>query len=484
MSISSALANALTGLAATARAANVTSSNLANVLTEGYAPRSVELSAQTLGQRSGVQVVGVTRQVDMALLADRRLADAELAYTGTLVDFADQLERLIGIPGEPGSLSTRIADFDASLISAASKPEAEERLFAAVARADELATALRAASSDVQARRTEADSQIARAVDTVNTTLEQIQRLNVQIGAAGGDSGVTASLEDQRQRLIDRLSEFVPTRQVPRDSGSVALFTPGGAVLLDGTAATLEFSQSNVIAPQMTLQNGLLSGLQINGVSVAPSGNASPVRGGKLAALFEIRDLHAPDAQTQLDALARDLIERFQAPGLDPTLGAADAGLFTDAGARFDVVDEVGVSGRIALNSSVDPDAGGALWRLRNGLGAAAPGAPGDATLLQAFQSAVSVATSLGSGDLGLTARSLSEHLSSFVSRIGQQRLTQENALSFAAVLQSELAMLERENGVDTDAELQKLLLIEQAYAANARLIETADDMIQTLLRI
>ena len=43
---------------------------------------------------------------------------------------------------------------------------------------------------------------------------------------------------------------------------------------------------------------------------------------------------------------------------------------------------------------------------------------------------------------------------------------------------------LELEDGVDTDAELQRLLLIEQAYAANARMIETVDDMMQALLRI
>ena len=74
--------------------------------------------------------------------------------------------------------------------------------------------------------------------------------------------------------------------------------------------------------------------------------------------------------------------------------------------------------------------------------------------------------------------------MASLVSRVGQIRMTHENALSFAATQQGELATLERANGVDTDAELQKLLLIEQAYAANARLIETADEMIQTLLRI
>ena len=37
---------------------------------------------------------------------------------------------------------------------------------------------------------------------------------------------------------------------------------------------------------------------------------------------------------------------------------------------------------------------------------------------------------------------------------------------------------------VDTDQELQRLLIVEQAYAANARVIETIDRLIQNLLEI
>ena len=39
-------------------------------------------------------------------------------------------------------------------------------------------------------------------------------------------------------------------------------------------------------------------------------------------------------------------------------------------------------------------------------------------------------------------------------------------------------------NGVDTDDEMQKLLLIEQAYAANARVMQTLDELMQHLLGI
>jgi flagellar hook-associated protein 1 FlgK len=36
--------------------------------------------------------------------------------------------------------------------------------------------------------------------------------------------------------------------------------------------------------------------------------------------------------------------------------------------------------------------------------------------------------------------------------------------------------------GVDTDAELQSLMLVEQAYAANARVLSVIDDLMKLLL--
>ena len=41
---------------------------------------------------------------------------------------------------------------------------------------------------------------------------------------------------------------------------------------------------------------------------------------------------------------------------------------------------------------------------------------------------------------------------------------------------------MEKAGGVDTDQELQSLLVIEKNYAANAKVIQTVDEMIKTLL--
>ncbi|UXX82267.1 flagellar hook-associated protein FlgK [Roseovarius pelagicus] len=484
MSISSALSNALSGLTANARAVSVVSDNLANMHTEGYGRREIGLMSNQHGSSGGVRVVGITRHVDAAVLGDRRMAQSELGHAETHTAFIAGIQSVIGTPDQVGSLSARITAFEASLITAASRPDAQDRLQAVSMRGFELAATFAGVSDDIQGRRQAAEGAIAVGVETVNAALEQVQDLNRQILSSRMRRGDTASLEDHRQIVIDRIAEYIPVREVPRDNGSIALMTPGGATLLDGSVARLGFERSNVIMPHMTLENGLLSGLTLNGEVVAASGGRSPLNGGRLSAFFEVRDALALDAQTQIDALARDMIERFQDSGVDTTLAMGQAGLFTDAGNVFAALDEVGIAARIELNPLVDLGQGGDLRRLRDGLGAAVPGPTGEAALLNAMAEALSSRRALASGDLGNGAGSVSAHVGSLASRLGQQQMTAEGAASFARASTVEMQERLLENGVDSDVETQRLLLIEQAYSANARMIQTLDEMMQTLLRI
>ena len=59
-----------------------------------------------------------------------------------------------------------------------------------------------------------------------------------------------------------------------------------------------------------------------------------------------------------------------------------------------------------------------------------------------------------------------------------------ENDETFTAARAGGLRELEFATGVDTDQELQRLLVIEQNYAANAQVIRTADELIQLILGI
>jgi flagellar hook-associated protein 1 FlgK len=185
-----------------------------------------------------------------------------------------------------------------------------------------------------------------------------------------------------------------------------------------------------------------------------------------------------------LDAIARDLIDRFADPAVDPSLTPGDAGLFTDAGSAFLPANEVGISARLTINPAVDPMQGGEAWRIRDGVGAAAPGAAGDSSLLRSFADALSDNRVPASGSFGSGALSLNGILSSLLSQTGSDLLTAENQVAFTSAHLDELEQNVLEDGVDSDAELQRLILIEQAYAANARIIQTADEMLATLMRI
>ena len=57
-----------------------------------------------------------------------------------------------------------------------------------------------------------------------------------------------------------------------------------------------------------------------------------------------------------------------------------------------------------------------------------------------------------------------------------------EQSLTFEVTRHGEIKERLLADGVDTDQEMQRMMLIEQAYAANARVVQTVDDMLQILM--
>ena len=106
MSISASLSNAISGLTAVSRAAELVSANVANAMTESYGRRELSLGAATVGgQGAGVQISGVERVVNQTAIADRRLAQAELGYNDARASFFTSVEQAIGTPDAASSLS-------------------------------------------------------------------------------------------------------------------------------------------------------------------------------------------------------------------------------------------------------------------------------------------------------------------------------------------------------------------------------------------
>lgn len=482
MTLSTAFNVALSGLSAAGRASGLVSENIANAMTPGYTRRTLELVTNPVG--GGVRVDGAVRQSDPVLTADRRSADAAFGFSNEIAAFFDRFARATGGPDDAGSLVNRMADLESALIAAGSNPGAATRLDSVVLAARNLGNSISAAAEALRVLRSDADRNIGQQVESLNTSLTDVADLNTQIQSlrlAGRDA---SPLIDQRDRLIDTVNTIIPVRIAQRDNETVALYSAGGAILLDGRPASLGFTPATDTNPFMTIENGLLSGLEIDGQPVRTFGESAAIRGGTLAAQFEIRDRISIEAQADLDILARDLVERFQDPALDPTTPPGDPGLFTDGGLPLAAANAQGLANRLSLNVLVDPDQGGESWRLRAGLGAASPGEPGDATLLNALGEALTAARPLATATLGpgdFTAAGLA---STVLSRTEQSRSEAEQRVSLTAASLGELQRLELETGVDTDAELQSLMRVEQAYAANARVLETIDELMTILLRL
>ena len=483
MSISASLNNALSGLTANARAAELVSSNVANATNPSYARREIVLGARVVGDTGqGVSVLGVDRVVDLALLSDSRIAEAASSAGNLRTAFHARFEGVIGSNSDAGSLTGRIATFEGALIEATSRPDSEARLANVAASLQQVTQAFATASGSIQEGRLRADRAIASQVSQLNDALTRVQNMNVLIRVAVSSGSDASSLMDQRQQAVDQISTIVPIRQLQRDHDQIALMTAGGATLLDGKAAVFGFSPINLITPDMTLASGALSGLTVNGRPVQVGVPPGTVDGGTLAAHFDVRDRLAVTAQAALDAVARNLITRYQDPALDLTRAPGAPGLLTDAGSVFVATNEVGLAARLKINDAVNPDAGGALWRLRDGLGAVTPGPPGNGTLLLQLHGAVTQPLAAATGPFGGGARSFAALTGDLSSLAASSRINAEANASFARARADSLQDLRLAQGVDTDQEMQKLLVIEQAYSANAKVVQTMDELIQILM--
>lgn len=487
MSISSALNNAASGLAAQTRLAETISNNVANALTTGYARRITELSSVSLnGYGQGVAVAGTTRAVNATLTAERRAMDAALGASSTRSDAYDRILTAIGDASSDSSVASLATSLETALMTATASPNSTTALADTVSAAKDFAAAINRVSDETGQLRTDADAEIGRQVTELNDALAKIDALNDKIVTLSASGGDTTSLEDQRAQLIDGISTIVPVKVANRDGGAVAIFTRNGGALLDGRVYGLSFTPAaTAVTAGMTVGAGLSGlsqdvGAMTGPVAVTTGTGAGLFDGGTLGALFELRDSIAPQVQGEMDAYAADLVDRFQSLMPASSLDASGGGLFVDAGGTGTTT---GLAGRLAVNAAVDPSAGGAVWRLRDGLAATAQGNVGDGTTLQALSEAMTAARAPS----GLSSTSASGSLADFASEItsffAARSARSDEDQAYLSSRQATLAEQESNaTGVDTDSELQSLTLVEQAYAANAKVLSVIDELMQLLL--
>lgn len=473
MSLGLATNTAMSGLRMTALGTRLVAENLANADTEGYGVRKLVPGNLMVDARD----VPVQRMVNPVLLGATRSADGVRLYSETRHASLTTLERAFGVPGDPGALSTHVAALEASLRQAVSLPDSDAALQSVAQNAAQLAAKFNATERQIQTVRQHADDAAAADIDRLNEGLGKVVSLNIEIQRQSLLGGNTHGLMDERQRVTSEIARIIPISEIPRDNGRIMLLAANGQVLADLTHAEFGFTPSAGIAATDTQTNGAVSTVSLDGRAL--SNDSDILSSGRLGASLAVRDELAPDAQDRLDMLARDLLARFS--GADASLAPNELGLFTLDGTTTLPATTTGLAGRLQVSEQIDPQSGDGLWRLRSGLNSATPGPTLDPTNLSALLDALEADTSL---QPGAPALGYGDHVASQVSSLSTTRLAEENAVAFTgaqhAALQEDLAA----QGVDTDGQMQNLLTLERAYAANARVLSAIDQMMRDLLEI
>jgi len=312
MSLTQAISSALTGLQATQQGLALVADNVANANTPGYIRKSLLLKNSSAGG-TGVQVVGISRELDQFVQRQLRTEVAGANYASTINQYYSRLDQVFGKPGGNDALDTLFNSFTASLNALTASPDSIAAQGSVLNQAQVLAQHLNAMSSDIQQIRSQAESGIADGVNRVNQLLQDIAQVSTRITATDGADAASAALLDQRDKDITELSGLIDIRVISTDHNSISIFTNSGVSLYDGEAATLSFdgrpglnaqSAYNTDPSKRTL--GTISLLTPNGDSLDLIG-LKAIRSGTIAAYLQMRDQILPQAQRQLDEIANAL---------------------------------------------------------------------------------------------------------------------------------------------------------------------------------
>jgi flagellar hook-associated protein 1 FlgK len=305
MSLSSSLANAISGLRASKAAISVISSNVANAQTPGYVTESINQVETTTGDAgASVSVTGVSRQLDQFIQTQLRTETSGGAFADQTANILNQLQTVYGTPGQAGSLETSLSDFTTAIQALSTSAGTPSAQTSALTAAQSLAQQLNATSQGIQTLRSNTEQDIGISVNQANAALTQIAQLNNKIAGLSSSDPTGATLADQRDNAINQLSKLVDIRAVTNSSNQTSIFTSNGIELAGALASQLIFNSPGTLGANS--QGGSLSVKLANGSTIDLIATKS-INSGQIGADLTLRDKTLVQAQAQVDQLAASI---------------------------------------------------------------------------------------------------------------------------------------------------------------------------------
>lgn len=437
------LSIAASGARAARGALDVTAQNIANASTDGYVRRSArmeEVAAAGGWNRvgdislSGVRVAGVHRNADMFRQAEVRRTGSDLARADTELRGLENLEASV----EQSGVYDSIVELEGALQQLSTNPTDPSLRAAVLAGADTLARKFNIAVETLDAAGEGLRFEAAGAIDEANVIGGELARVNLRLARAGVGSSDRASLLDQRDALLERMSGVVDISTSFAADGSVTVATGGATLVSGGSAAALSMTTNAA--------DGTIA-FAVGGAAIQPSGGS--LAGAALA-------LQAgADVRARLDALADGIARAVN--------GAQTSGAALDGTPGQPIFGGTGAAGiTVVMSDSA-------------GLATAPAGAPPgslDGSNLAVMRQAL---------DSSGAAKSMNALLFDVSSAVAGRTITRDALDSIAA---SARISLEQQAGVDLDTEAANLMRFQQAFQASGRAMQVASNIFDTLLQL
>lgn len=439
------LAIASSGARAAKAALDVTANNISNASSEGYVRRSVKvtelgvnsvIAAPTEINLAGVRVASVVRNADTFRQSEVRRTGADSARANAEVQGLENIEAAV----EQTGTYDAIVNFEASLQQLVSDPSDGALRASVIEQARSMAETFNVTASSLQAVGEGLRFEAKSGVDTVNGITTELARVNLRLARSSNASSDQSALLDQRDLLLQDLSDQVGISTSFGANGvvTVTLGGPSGpAMVTGGNTATLAMT---------TASDGTVS-YTLDDAAVAVDAGALA---GKSQALTQLADTNS-----QLNALANkvmDTVNAAQANGVDLE-GNTGSALFSGTGAASMAMIATGGS---ALAAAAAGSAAGSR----------------DATNLAAMREALNSADP--AGDMNTVLFGIS-------SAVAGRTVTRDALESIAS---SAKVALQAQAGVDLDQEAVNLVRYQQAFQASGRVMQVASDIFDSILGI
>lgn len=465
MSILSVLNIGVGAMFAQQQALQTTSHNIANVDTPGYARQRVTLTTAYAVNRGshflglGVNASAVTSVVDKFFEAQLVSLKVGLGSAGAEQRALAGVADAFPVTEEQG-IGPALEAFWGAFTEVANNPAGQAERVNLIGRTRTLGDILRQTRTSLVDTQSHLDKDLDVATRRLNTILPQVASINGQIVGQEAGGQRANDLRDQRQQLLQELSELVGATAYEEKDGQLTVQTDGILLVSGQSAASFDSSALNA--------SGFRTVAYVNTTGSSYDATAL-LKKGEVGGLLTARDATVAGFIDQLDLFAKTLVDTVNAQhaqGYDLN-GAAGGDFFTPLAAT------AGAAGVVQLNSAItaDPHLIAAAQ--------SAAGAPGDnrnARALAALQSSTQAA---------LGNVTFKDSFVRLVGDVGQRMQTSQDTQAFQqALFDQTQARRESLSGVNIDEEATNLIKFQRAFEAAARLISVGDEMYETMINI